>query len=142
MPAAVRATLLRDQRPDGSWPVAPGGDGDSNLTASGIAAAIAAGVPVSDARVQRGVRALGRYRAASGGYALTRGARPDAQSTAWVVQGLAAAKRRDPAAEAFLRALQARDGAVRYQRGVRITPVWVTAQAAVGMSRRSFPLAP
>jgi len=44
VPAAARATLLRDQNPDGSWPVAPGGDGDSNLTASGIAAAVAAGM--------------------------------------------------------------------------------------------------
>ena len=142
VPAAVRATLLRDQNPDGTWPVAPGGDGDSNLTASGISAAIAAGVPARDARIQRAVRSLARFRSASGGYSLTEGARPDAQSTAWVLQGLAAANRRDAGAEAFLRGLVRADGAVLYQRGVRITPVWVTAQASVGLARRSFPLAP
>ena len=27
-----------------------------------------------------------------------------------------------------------------YQRGVRITPVWVTAQAALGLAGLSFPL--
>ncbi|MFM9125686.1 MAG: hypothetical protein ACKOSO_11240 [Actinomycetota bacterium] len=93
----------RDQNPDGTWPVLPGGDGDSNLTASGIAAAVAAGVPARDPRLQRAVRALGRFRSASGGYALTAGARPDAQSTAWVLQGLAAVGRRDAGAEAFRR---------------------------------------
>ena len=142
VPSVVRATLLRDQNPDGTWPVAPGGDGDSNLTASGIAAAIAAGVPAGDARVQRAVRSLARFRSANGGYALTEGTRPDAQSTAWVLQGLAAAGRRDAGTEAFLRGLVRADGAVQYQRGVRITPVWVTAQAAVGLARRSFPLVP
>jgi hypothetical protein len=142
VPAAVRATLLRDQNPDGTWPVAPGGDGDSNLTASGIAAAVAAGVPAGDARLRRAVRALARFRSAGGGYTLTEGARPDAQSTAWVLQGLAAVDRRDAGAEAFLRGLVRADGAVLYQRGVRVTPVWVTAQAAIGLARRSFPLAP
>ena len=142
VPRAVRATLLRDQNPDGTWPVAPGGDGDSNLTASGIAAAVAAGVPAGDGRIQRAVRSLARFRSADGGYALTEGSRADAQSTAWVIQGLAAAGRRDAGAEAFLRGLALPDGAVQYQRGVRITPVWVTAQAAVGLARRSFPLVP
>lgn len=142
VPASVRATLMRDQNPDGSWPVAPGGEGDSNLTASGIAAAVAAGVPSSDPRLRRAVRALARFRGAGGGYALTAGARPDAQSTAWVVQGLAAAGRRDPAAEAHLRGLSRTDGSVAYQRGVAITPVWVTAQAAIGLARRPFPLRP
>jgi hypothetical protein len=88
------------------------------------------------------VRALARFRSANGGYALAEGARPDAQSTAWVLQGLAAVNRRDAGAEAFLRGLVLTDGAVQYQRGVRITPVWVTAQTAVGLARRSFPLAP
>lgn len=142
VPAAARATLLRDQNPDGSWPVAPGGDGDSNLTASGIAAAIAAGVPRSDARIRRALRALRRFRTAGGGYALTRGARSDAQSTAWVIQGLAAAGRRDAAAEAHLRRLARSDGSIAYQRGVPITPVWVSAQAAIGLARRPFPLVP
>jgi hypothetical protein len=142
VPAAVRATLMRDQNPDGSWPVAPGGEGDSNLTASGISAAIASGVPASDERIRRAVRALSRFRGAGGGYVLTRGARPDAQSTAWVIQGLAAAGRRDAGAEAHLRGLGRPDGSVSYQRGVAITPVWVTAQGAIGLARRSFPLVP
>ena len=39
-------------------------------------------------------------------------------------------------------ALQYRDGSYAYQRGQRITPVWVTAQAAMGLAARSFPMRP
>lgn len=138
VPRAVRTRLLRDQNPDGTWPVSPGGDGDSNLTASGLQAAVAAGVPRADRRLLRAATALRGFRS-SGGYALAEGGRPDAQSTAWVLQGLAAIGRRDPAAERFLAGLQQRDGSVTYQRGTRITPVWVTAQAAGGLARRPFP---
>ena len=142
IPAAARATLMADQNADGSWPIYAGGDGDSNLTASGIAAAIAAGIPASDARVTRAVRALAAYRTAQGGYGVAKGRPADAQSTGWVLQGLAAVGRRDARAEAYLRGLQGADGAILYQRGTRTTPVWVTAQATVGLAARAFPLRP
>ncbi len=139
VPRSVRARLLRDQNADGTWPVLPGGDGDSNLTASGLQAAVAAGVPRSDRRLRRAAAALRAFRA-DGGYALVEGGRPDAQSTAWVLQGLAAIGRRDRQAERFLAGLQQRDGSIAYQPGTRITPVWVTAQGAAGLARRPFPL--
>ena len=141
IPAAAKRTLLADQNRDGSWPVSPGGDGDSNLTASGIMAAVAAGIAPTNMVIVRAVRSLKRFRS-RGGYALIAGSPPDAQSTAWVLQGLAAARRRDPAAEAYLASLQRSNGAVAYQRGLAITPVWVTAQAALGLARRPFPLRP
>ncbi len=141
IPAAVRLQVLRDQNPDGTWPVSPGGPGDSNLTASGIAAAVAAGVSPSSRSLQRAGASLQRFRQ-QGGYGLMVGSRPDAQSTAWVLQGLAALGRRDRTAEAFLGRLQLADGSFAYQRGQRITPVWVTAQASLGLARRSFPLRP
>ncbi len=141
VPAAIRTTLLRDRTPAGLWPVARGGDADSNLTASGIAAAVAAGVPPTDASLGRAANGLRAFRR-GGGYALLPGTAPDAQSTAWVLQGLAALGRRDAGAERFLRGLQQPDGSFAYQRGTRITPVWVTAQAAVGLARRPFPLRP
>lgn len=139
VPASARRALVADQRPDGAWPVAPGGDGDSNLTATGIQAAIAAGVAPSDPVVTRALAALGRFRS-RGGYALARGAAPDAQSTAWALQGLAAVRRADPTARAYLAGLEGSDGAFAYQRGVRITPVWVTAQSVLGVAGRAFPL--
>lgn len=141
IPRAVRARLLADQRADGSWPVDDGGPGDCNLTASGIDAAVAAGVPRTASAVRRAVTALLRCRAA-GGYRLAAGLAPDAQSTAWALQGLAGAGRADPGAVRWLSGLQARDGSFRYQRGVRATPVWVTAQAVLGLTGRAFPLRP
>ncbi|PHX81581.1 MAG: hypothetical protein CK540_01760 [Thermoleophilia bacterium] len=141
IPASAKRTLLGDQNRDGSWPVASGGDGDSNLTASGIMAAVAAGIAPNSTVIVRAVASLKRFRS-RGGYALTVGSPPDAQSTAWILQGLAAAGKSDPAAEAYLASLQRSNGAVAYQRGLVITPVWVTAQAALGLARRPFPLRP
>ena len=141
IPAAAKRTLLADQNRDGSWPVSRGGDGDSNLTASGIMAAVAAGIAPNSIVIVRAVASLKRFRS-RGGYALTAGSPPDAQSTAWVLQGLAAAGKRDPAAEAYLASLQRSNGTFAYQRGLAITPVWVTAQAALGLARRPFPLRP
>ncbi len=43
---------------------------------------------------------------------------------------------------AYLRSLTALDGSVRYARTSGQTPAWVTAQAAVALARRTFPLAP
>jgi hypothetical protein len=64
------------------------------------------------------------------------------------VQGLVAA-RRDPArvrrpggrsALAYLRSLVGPDGAVRYSRTSRQTPVWVTGQVLTALRLRPFPL--
>ena len=139
IPASARRTLLADQNRDGSWPVSRGGSGDSNLTATGIQAAIAVGIARSSPIVTRAVAALARFRSHRG-YGLARGAAPDAQSTGWVLSGLAAAGRGDGAARSYLGSLQARSGAFAYQRGLAITPVWVTAQATMGLAGRSFPL--
>ncbi len=141
IPAAAKRTLIADQNPDGSWPVAVGGDGDSNLTATGIQAAIAAGIAPTDPIIARAVKALGRFRS-RGGYTLSAGSPPDAQSTAWVLSGLASVHRGDTTAIAYLGGLQASSGAFAYQRGLSITPVWVTAQSAMGIAGRSFPLRP
>ena len=141
IPAAARRTLLADQNADGSWPVGIGGGGDSNLTASGIQAAIAAGLAPSDPVVLRALKALRRFHS-QGGYALGLRSPPDAQSTAWVLSGLASVGRSDATARMYLGGLQQGDGSFAYQRGQRITPVWVTAQATMGLAGRSFPLRP
>ena len=141
IPASAKRTLLADQNADGSWPVGVGGDGDSNLTATGIQAAIAAGISRTDPVITRALASLKRFRS-RGGYALSAGSPPDAQSTAWVLSGLAAAQKPDAAARSYLGGLQAANGSFAYQRGTAITPVWVTAQATMGLAGRSFPLHP
>ena len=76
------------------------------------------------------------------------GQRPNAQSTAWAVQGLLAAGR-DPASVrrhgsrsplAYLQSLTGPDGSVHYSRTSAQTPVWVTAQALIALARRTFPV--
>lgn len=138
VPPAVRRQLLRDQNRDGSWSAVGGDGGDSNVTASGIQALIAVGVPRRHPAVRRGLTALARFRSADGGYSAVRGGRPDAQSTAWALQALAAVGRRDAEAERFLASLRQADGSYAYRRGLRITPVWVTAQVLPGLERRPF----
>jgi energy-coupling factor transport system substrate-specific component len=85
-----------------------------------------------------------------GGLPQQRGGSSNAQSTAWAVQGLAAAGvplagvRRDgaPTPLAYLRSLVAANGAVRYSRTSTQSPVWVTSYAVLGLARRPLPVAP
>ncbi|MDP9345867.1 MAG: hypothetical protein M3P44_09105, partial [Actinomycetota bacterium] len=83
-----------------------------------------------------------------GGFGVGPGAPSNAQSTAWAVQALVAAGRdaagvtrggsRSPIG--YLRTLIGGDGAVRYSRTSRQTPVWVTAQALTALARRALPI--
>ena len=41
----------------------------------------------------------------------------------------------------YLESLVAADGSVRYSRTSAQTPVWVTAQALIALSRKTFPVA-
>ena len=85
-----------------------------------------------------------------GGLPLTPRAGSNAQSTAWAVQALVAAGRnpdrvrrgRSRTPLGYLRTLVGPDGAVRYSRTSRQTPVWVTAQALTALARRPFPIRP
>ena len=102
---------------------------------------LAAGIARNDPVVTRALAALKRFKS-RGGYALSAGTVPDAQSTGWVLSGLASAGRSDRTARNYLAGLQATNGSFAYQRGTAITPVWVTAQATMGLAGRSFPLRP
>jgi len=69
------------------------------------------------------------------------GSTSDAQSTAWAIQALIAA-RSEPGKAAFLylKKLQRRDGSFRYSARYVTTPAWVTAQVLCALARKSFPL--
>jgi hypothetical protein len=85
-----------------------------------------------------------------GGYPQQRGGVSNAQSTAWAVQGLAAAGldaervthagSRSPLS--YLRTLVTPEGSVRYSRTGAQTPVWVTAQALTAFAQAPLPIAP
>lgn len=85
-----------------------------------------------------------------GGLPQLPGGTSNAQSTAWAIQGFAAAGVRlrevrrggSRTPLAYLRSLVAPDGSVRYSRTSDQTPVWVTAYAALGLARRPLPLRP
>jgi hypothetical protein len=91
--------------------------------------------------VKRGATFLARQQNANGGFPLTRGAAPNAQSTSYAVQGLVAAGGHEGAVkkgQAYLRSLTESNGLVRYSRTGRQTPVWVSAQALMALHRRTF----
>jgi hypothetical protein len=133
--------LLRQQRPNGGWPWAPGGMPDSNDTAAAIQALRAAGRSAGSRPIQRGLRYLRRLQNENGGFELTAGRGSDAQSTAWAIQAFVAAGE-DPGADAFryLRRLQRRSGSYRYSGRYSVTPVWVTSQVLPALAREPFPL--
>ena len=64
----------------------------------------------------------------------------DAQSTAWAIQALTAA-RTEPGKAPFryLKKLQRPDGSFRYSARYVTTPAWVTAQVLCALARKPFP---
>jgi energy-coupling factor transport system substrate-specific component len=143
------AWMVREANDDGGFNFAGrGGPSGIDDTGAALQALGAAGRGRSQV-AKRAVRFIKRNQASDGGFALIPGGPSNAQSTAWAVQGLLAAKRdpakvrrngsRDPMS--YLRSLTAPSGEVRYSRTSRQTPVWVTAQAVAALSRTTLPLA-
>jgi hypothetical protein len=64
----------------------------------------------------------------------------NAQSTAWAVQGLAAAGAGSGGALGYLNQRQNGDGSIRYSSGSNQDPVWVTGQALLALERQPFPI--
>jgi len=98
----------------------------------------------------RAVRFIRAQQNSDGGLPAQPGAKSNAQSPAWAVQGLLAAgvdpdavhQGRSPSPQDYLRGLLAADGHVRYSSSSDQTPVWVTAEALMALERRPLPLGP
>jgi uncharacterized membrane protein len=148
---AVRAAarwIERQQNGDGSFSFATrGAAGDVDDTAAALQALVDAGGRSSRA-VARAVAYLVRAQNADGGYPQQPRGPSNAQSTAWAVQGLAAAGRdvrtvkhgRSRSPLEYLQALIAPNGSVQYTWTSAQTPVWVTAQALTAFALRPFPI--
>ncbi len=146
VPAAARWVARQANRDGGFNVFARGGPSDADDTGYAIEALAAAGLRAT-ATVRRAVRFLVRAQHRDGGYSLTAGGSANAQSTAFAVLGLVAGgvnpdkvRRAGRSPLAYLRGLQAADGSVRYSRGSRQTPIWVTAQALLALERRPLPV--
>ena len=142
------AWIVRQQNGDGGFNVFRRG-GSSGIDETGAATqALAAGGRRGAPAVDRAVGFLRRQQNPDGGFPAVQGAASNAQSTAYAAQALVAAGA-DPdrgpkgggrGALGYLRSLTASNGAVRYSRTSTQTPVWVTAQALLALSRAPFPL--
>jgi energy-coupling factor transport system substrate-specific component len=151
--SAVRSAgrwLAEQQNRDGGFSFAARGDSsDVDDTAAALQGLLDSGAGSARAAA-RAVGYLVRAQNADGGFPLDVGAESDAQSTAWVVQAMVAA-RRDPNAVrvhggrsplGYLQTLLAPGGNVQYSRTSDQTPVWVTSQALTALARTPFPIAP
>lgn len=136
------AWLARQQNADGGFGFLTRGLGsDVDDTAAAMEALAALGG--SRSALGRAAAYVRAVQNADGGLPQERGGGSNAQSTAWAIQGFAAARvplgavRRGgaPTPLAYLRSLVAPDGAVRYSRTSAQTPVWVTATAILGLGR-------
>ena len=139
--------IARQQNADGGFSYRRrGGASGIDDTAGALQALVAA--TGRGTRVRRAASFLVRRQNRDGGFGLAPGAPSNAQSTAWAVQALVAAGRNPARVKrggsrsplGYLRTLIGGDGAVRYSRTSRQTPVWVTAQALTALARRPFPI--
>jgi energy-coupling factor transport system substrate-specific component len=140
--------LVRQQDSDGGFSFA-GAGGASDVDDTGAALEALAGDGGATHAMARAVTFLRRQQDRDGGFPSQPGMGSNAQSTAWAIQGLEAAGvspatlRRGGAVSplAYLDALVAANGAVRYSRGVTQTPVWVTGEALMAMEGKPLPIA-
>lgn len=142
------AWLVRQQNDDGGWGFVGGISSDVDDTGAVMQALASLGGHRT--ALKRATAYMRGTQNADGGLPQQEGGTSNAQSTAWAIQGLLAAGvrpegvRREGAGSpvAYLRSLVGPDGAVRYSRSSTQTPVWVTAYAALALSRRTLPLTP
>ncbi|HEX3509658.1 MAG TPA: prenyltransferase/squalene oxidase repeat-containing protein [Solirubrobacteraceae bacterium] len=125
-----------------------GGPSDVDDTGAVLQALVAA--RTGGAALAPSLRYLAHSQNLDGGFPQQRGGPSNAQSTAWAIEGIAAAGRdarrfrrggsRSPVG--YLGTLVTPEGSVRYSATGSQTPVWVTAQALTGIAQKPLPLVP
>jgi len=142
-PAAERAAgwLAAAQDPSGGFGGVPGAAPDVDTTGLAGWALARAG---RHAESRRAALHLRSAQSDDGGFPAMPGGSSNAQSTGLALVGLRAGGVRPARARTedgitpfhYLALLQRRDGGLRYAPGQTVSPVWVTGQAALGLTRR------
>jgi Prenyltransferase and squalene oxidase repeat len=142
--------LERQQNSDGGFGFgAHGSPSDVDDTAAAVQALVDAGARNSHVLAAAAGFLTGAQNL-DGGFPQQPGGESNAQSTAFAVQGLIAAGRNPGSVRrrgsrsplGYLESLRAPGGSIRYSRTGTQTPVWVTAQALIALSGRTFPVGP
>jgi energy-coupling factor transport system substrate-specific component len=133
--------LAKAQNPDGGWGDLP----QPPSTADGTGAVMQA-MPDSDIALQ-GLAYLRHHQREGGGFVTGASGAVNSQSTAWAVQGILAVGGDPASVQAggespldYLADRQAKDGHYRYSADSDQTPIWVTGQVLVAVSRKHFPV--
>jgi energy-coupling factor transport system substrate-specific component len=137
------AWLVSAQNDDGGFGLTAQAASDSDMTGAALQALAAAG-RARGGSAKRAVAWLRANQNDDGGFGQFRGRSSNAQSTSYAIQGLVAAGAGGATVKnalAYLRRLQRRDGSVAYSSSSAQTPVWVTAQALMALTRTPLPLA-
>jgi energy-coupling factor transport system substrate-specific component len=144
--------IERQQNHDGGFGFGEqGSPSDVDDTGAALQALAAAGAR-NASLLGAGADYLIRSQNLDGGFPQQYGGESNAQSTAWAIQGLLAAgqggrvpiirRRGSRSPEGYLESLLAPGGSIRYSRTSAQTPVWVTAQALIALSGKTFPVGP
>jgi energy-coupling factor transport system substrate-specific component len=137
--------LRAAQRADGGWGFGPSQPSDPDSTGAAMQGLAATGAGGLDP----GIAYLRRTQRAEGGWGLNETGVTNSQSTAWAVQGLVAAgvdpaqvQTRGRSGLSYLAARQRADGSYAYNPASAHTPVWVTSQALLAVTREALPVEP
>jgi len=148
VPANCRAWLTAHQNIDGGYGYAADSGSDPDDTGAALQALVAAGESASGNAVTRALSYLQFCQASDGGFTWqTQGS--NVGSTAWCVQGLAAAGE-DAGSSTwtasgktpldFLAGMQQGDGHYRYTKSSDANAAWMTAEAIPAVLQKAFPL--
>jgi prenyltransferase beta subunit len=147
VPSRTIRWLIRQQNRSGGFSYTTAG---ARADVDDTGAALQAIAASDRGATRRAVHYIRATQNRDGGFPSEPGGDSNAQSTAWAVQGLIAARvevskvrhRGSPSPRRYLESLITRSGAINYARRLSLTPVWVTAEAVMALAGKSLPLSP
>jgi hypothetical protein len=128
------------QNSSGGFGYAAGTGSDSNDTAAALMALRAAGTPCGWKVMDRGYAYMHSLQGSDHGYALTKFAGSDSQSTGWVIAARIKCRLPNTGALAYLAARRHSNGMYSYRKGVVQTPAWVTSQVLPAVNGKAYPI--
>lgn len=148
VPDSARAWLAARQNVDGGFGFSDEVASDPDDTGAALQALVAAGESPDSSTVDRALKYLKFCQSADGGF-YWRSTASNIASTAWAVQGIAAAGE-DPGSEGwtkggktpldYMTSMQQSDGHIKYMPESDSQPAWMTAEAIPALLKRPYPL--